>query len=164
MKFRHVLTYAAPLDEVYAMLADPEFREFVAQDQLVDAHSVSVSQTGRGMDVAIDLTRSTDGLASFAKSFVGESIKTEQRESWTGTDRASMTLSVPGKPGSMTGTITLTEAAGVTTETIDGDIKVSIPLVGGKLEGVIADLFTTALQVEQEVGTAWLAGEFDAED
>jgi len=75
-----------------------------------------------------------------------------------------MTLSVPGKPGSMTGTITLTEAAGVTTETIDGDIKVSIPLVGGKLEGVIADLFTTALQVEQEVGTAWLAGEFDAED
>ena len=44
-------------------------------------------------------------------------------------------------------------------ETVAGDIKVKIPMIGGKLEGLIGDLLTAALKTEERVGRAWLAGE-----
>ena len=45
-----------------------------------------------------------------------------------------------------------------TTETVALDIKVNIPLVGGKIEGLIADLLSKALRAEHHVGVEWLAG------
>ena len=38
-------------------------------------------------------------------------------------------------------------------------MKVSLPLVGGKLEQLIADVLGSALRNEQRVGRAWLAGD-----
>ncbi|MBA2465483.1 MAG: DUF2505 family protein, partial [Nocardioidaceae bacterium] len=40
-----------------------------------------------------------------------------------------------------------------------GEVKVSIPLVAGKLERLISDLLASALRSEQRVGRAWLAGD-----
>ena len=45
----------------------------------------------------------------------------------------------------------------MTTETVDLDIKVSIPLVGGKIEGLISDLLLKALKVENRVGRDYLS-------
>jgi len=36
-------------------------------------------------------------------------------------------------------------------------VKVNIPLVGGKVEGLIADLLRKALRAEHAVGVEWLA-------
>ena len=66
-------------------------------------------------------------------------------------------MTIPGKPGEMKGTARLTESGGVTTETVDLDIKVGIPLVGGKIEGLIADLLLKALKVENRVGRDYLS-------
>ena len=35
----------------------------------------------------------------------------------------------------------------------------NIPLVGGKIEGLIADLLSKALRAEHQVGVDWLAGD-----
>jgi len=51
----------------------------------------------------------------------------------------------------------LAESGGTTTETIDLDLTVKIPLVGGKIEQLIAGIFSAALDVEQKVGREWLA-------
>ena len=48
----------------------------------------------------------------------------------------------------MTGTSRLHESGGGTTQTVDLTVKVSIPLVGGKIEGFIADLLVKALEAE----------------
>ncbi len=66
-------------------------------------------------------------------------------------------MEIPGKPGDMRGTVALRESGGTTTETVDLTVKVGIPLVGGKLEGLIADLLLKALRAENTVGRAWLA-------
>ena len=58
----------------------------------------------------------------------------------------------------MGGTIELREPAGTTTETVDMEIKVSIPLVGGKIESLIADLLRKALRAENAVGRRYLTG------
>lgn len=156
MRFRHVLSYDATHDEVFAMLADAEFREVVAGRQLAVRHTVNLRDTAAGMDVVVDLVRSTDGLPSFAAAMVGSEITTRQHEVWRTRDRASLELFVPGKPARMEGSISLAESDGVTTQTVSGDLKVAIPFIGGKVEGLIADLFRMALEVEEEAGREWL--------
>jgi hypothetical protein len=59
----------------------------------------------------------------------------------------------------MKGTITLSPDGAGTHESVDAEIKVHIPLIGGKLEKLIADLLEAALKSEQRVGVAWLRGE-----
>ena len=59
----------------------------------------------------------------------------------------------------MNGTARLRESGGTTTETVDLTVKVGIPLVGGKLEGLIGDLLLKALKAENVVGRTWLAAD-----
>jgi hypothetical protein len=91
--------------------------------------------------------------------FVGEEIRIVQREQWVDPRGGSLTLEIPGKPGTFTGTVALAAAGEGTLERVAGDIAVKLPLVGGRLEAMIGDLFRAALKAEQRVGRAWLAGE-----
>jgi hypothetical protein len=59
----------------------------------------------------------------------------------------------------MDGSIVLAGAGARTVETVTGDIKVKVPLVGGKIEALVGDLLGHALDVEQRVGRTWLAEE-----
>lgn len=151
----HEMTYDAPADRVLEMLADPAFREEVCDYQRVLRRTVTVETTGSGMDVVIDQFQSVKGLPSFATKLVGDEVNIVQRESWTGT-RGDIEVTIPGKPGDMKGTAVIVESGGVTTETVDLTIKVGIPLVGGKIEGLISDLLLKALKAENKVGRAYL--------
>lgn len=151
----HEMTYDAPADRVLEMLADPAFREEVCDYQRVLRRTVTVETTESGMDVVIDQFQSVKGLPSFATKLVGDEVNIVQRESWTGT-RGDIEVTIPGKPGDMKGTAVVVESGGVTTETVDLTIKVGIPLVGGKIEGLISDLLLKALKAENKVGRAYL--------
>lgn len=156
MKFSHEIRYGASAADVYALLADQSFREEVCRAGGALEHDVSITPAGDGMKVVVDQTLPAAGIPSFATKFVGDRIQVIQTETWTSPTQADLELQIPGKPGHMRGTITLTESAGETVEAVAGDLKVSIPLVGGKLEGLIADLLRSALKSEQRVGSARL--------
>ena len=118
-------------------------------------HSVDVT----GSTVTVDQTQRVRKVPAFATKLVGESIRIHQVEEWTANDRATLDLTIPGKPGQLTGAITLMADGEGTTYRVAGDLKVSIPLVGGKLEGVIASLLHMFFTREHEVGRGWLADE-----
>ena len=158
MKYSHQMTYDASPAEVRAMLADPAFREKVCAAMKATRHDVSVEESGSGMTVLVDQTQPANGIPSFAKKFVGDEIQIVQREEWGGATSSSLLVEIPGKPGALNGSITLAADGGRTVETVSGDIKVKIPMIGGKLEGLIGDLLTSALRTEERVGRAWLAG------
>jgi hypothetical protein len=147
------LAYDAPLDAVSAMLADPAFREQVLERQRVLRGDVSVD----GGTVRIEQVQSARGIPAFATKFVGDEITIVQEEEWATPDRAAITVTIPGKPGDMTGSAMLAEAGAGTVETVDLTIRVGIPLVGGKIEKLIADILAKALRKEHEVGVEWLA-------
>jgi len=153
----HEMPYDATLAEVAAMLADADFRRQVCERQGVLRSDVEVTPRGQGTHVRIDQVHPANGIPSFAKKFVGEEIQIVQEESWGTADRADVTVTIPGKPGDMTGAATLTESGGTTTERVELTVKVGIPLVGGKLEGLIADLLLKALKTEHVVGKEWLS-------
>ena len=147
----------ATLDQVYAMLVTREFREAVCDYQRVVRHEVTVNQVGETASVTIDQDHGTDRLPGFAKKIVGDRINIVQSEVWTGGAHGNITVTVPGKPGEMTGTATLVADGSSVVENVDMTVKVNLPLIGGKVEGLIADMLRKALRAEHHVGREWLA-------
>lgn len=158
MKFEHTLRYDASPAEVFAMLGDPVFRERVCEAQHVSEATVEIDGVDDTMTVSIDQRRPSDGIPSFAKKFVGDTIHIAQREEWSSATDAVLDVTIPGKPGHMKGTITLRPDGDGTVETVTGELKVHIPIVGGKIEGLVIELFEHALEAEQRIGKTWLAG------
>jgi len=156
-RIQHELTYDAPVDDVAAMLRDPAFREEVCDYQRVISKKVTITPSGDGMDVVIDMVQPAQGIPSFAQKFVGDKINIVQSESWSSATEGDITVAIPGKPGEMKGTARLAESGSGTVETVDLTVKVNIPLVGGKLEGLIAGLLEKALVAENTVGRTWLS-------
>ena len=154
---KHEMTYDASLAEVAAMLGEADFRRAVCDRLGVLRSEVDVTPDGAGKRVRIEQVQAAQGIPSFARKFVGDEITIVQEEEWGAADKADVTVTIPGKPGDMTGTATLTESGGRTTEVVELTVKVGIPLVGGKLEDLIAGLLLKALKTEEKVGREWLA-------
>lgn len=147
------LTYDAPLAEVSRMMVDQAFREEVLTQLRVVRGSVDVTDNV----VTIEQVQAAHGVPHFIGRLVGDEICIIQRETWTSEDRAEVEVTIPGKPGHMTGTTTLVESGGRTVETVILDITVRLPLVGGKMEGFVRDMLLRALDKEHRAGAAWLA-------
>ena len=156
-RIQHELTYDAPVADVAAMLRDPAFREEVCDYQRVISKKVTITQRGEGKDVVIDMVQPARGIPGFAQKFVGDTINIVQSESWSSPTQGQISIAIPGKPGDMSGTAVLKESGSGTVETVDLTVKVNIPLVGGKLEGLIAGLLEKALVAENTVGREWLS-------
>jgi hypothetical protein len=154
---RYELRYddATP-EQVYAMLADPEFRDAVCQYQRFPRREVTITPTAAGMDVKVDQYRPATEVPSFARKLVGEELNIVQTESWSSATEASLHVTIPGKPGDMKGTVTLTAVDGGTTEVVAVEVKTSIPLIGGKIETLIGDMLGKAVRAENRVGKDWL--------
>jgi len=148
----------ATVEQVYSMLGTKEFREAVCDHQRVLRRTVTVEENGAARRVTIDQGHGTDRLPGFAKKIVGGHINIVQSESWTGGGNGQITVTVPGKPGEMTGTAILVPEDGGVTEKVDMTVKVNLPLIGGKVEALIADMLRKALDSEHTVGKEWLAG------
>lgn len=159
MRFTHELTYDAPPDDVRQMLADRAFRQKVCGAMRSARSEVSIEDTGAGMEVVVDQTQPSRGIPAFARSLVGDQIRIVQRESWADPSGGSFTIEIPGKPVALTGAVALAADGAGTVQSVTGDVKVKIPMVGGKLEVLIGDMLRAALQTEQRVGRAWLAGD-----
>jgi uncharacterized protein YndB with AHSA1/START domain len=158
MKFRHEITYDAPAADVWTMLSDPAFRQKSCEAMGVVSSTIAVEPTGQGMKVRIDQVQRTEGIPSFARKFAGETTEAVQVEEWSDRRNATLTVRTPGKPTEITGTLTLTEEDGRTIETFDGECRVKVPLIGGKLEGLMSDLFRKGMDKEHQAGVAWLGG------
>ena len=154
---KHTMTYEASLDDVSAMLDDQAFREEVVAAQGGTPQKVEVKVSDGTATALVDQVQPAQGIPSYAKKFVGDRINIVQRETWTAGDHADLEVTIPGKPGQMVGTITLAEKGGTTTQTVDVDIKVNIPVVGGKIEKLISDMLAKALRAEERVGRDYLS-------
>ncbi len=158
--FEFDLEYAATPDEVYEMIGDPEFRAAVCEYQGVLRHEVGITPDGEGMEVFVAQAHETTMVPSFARNLVGDEVVLERRETWTSMpDGADILVTIPGKPGQLTGRVEFYETDEIAIERVTGQVVVNIPLLGGKLEKMIADLLVMALKAEGSVGRRWLRGE-----
>jgi hypothetical protein len=149
------------VQEVRAMLADTEFRQAVCTYQQVEDSAVTVEEYDDGsMTVDLNRTYGTAQVPSFARRFVGDTIDLVQREEWITPTEATFEVRIPGKPGEMNGKAVLVQAGPDAVETVTMDVRISVPLVGGKLEDLVAGLMRDAFRAENKVGIKWLAGQW----
>ncbi len=154
--FRYETTYSAPPERVYAMLRSSEFREAVCDRLQLVRYTVEVTPDGEATDIAMDYVMAATGVPAFAASLIGDQIAIRRCESWSSPTLADFVITIPGKPGQMKGAVKLVGSGDETKQTVDAQIKVSIPFVGGKIEKLVGDLITSALKVEAKVGREWL--------
>lgn len=165
MRLQVVLRYAAPPDRVVAMLADPEFsrRVIVAADGRPEAVDVTGDATGAGpFTVTTRRAVPTDQIPPQMRSFVGATLDVRQAIAWgdheDGIRRGSVAVEIAGTPVRVTGTTHLVSTTeGQTVVEYDTRVRAQVPLFGSAIEEAAAGAVRHALQVEQRVGTAWLA-------
>lgn len=149
------ITYDAPLPTVTAMLADQSFREQVCAAQHAISRTVSISGIPGTVDIAY--TQETAGVPSFAKKFVGNTISIKQHETWSTPNAATLDIDAGVPIAVVKGSVALDARGSQTLQTFTLQVTVKVPLVGGKLEALIADMLRKALTKEQVVGKTYLA-------
>jgi len=146
--------FAAAPDQVFAMLVTKEYLDEVC----VASHAISHECTVNG-----STTSSTRVLPApdQAKTFTGPTLTVVEQIAWgdpdaSGTRTGQVSLTVPGQPVTMKGTVTLAAGGAGSVVELNADLKVAIPLLGKKLEQSAAPAILEGFKVQQDVGTRWL--------
>jgi hypothetical protein len=146
----------ATVEQVHTMLGDQAFQEEVCDRQHVLRKTVTIERDGEAMVVRKEQVQQTQGIPSFATKFVGSETTITSVDAWASPTAGTLNVSLPGPLGALTGTLAKQQRGNDVVQTVTLDIKVGIPLVGGKLEGVVADLMGKAMAKENQVGREWL--------
>lgn len=150
------LEFPAAPEQVFDLLLNRDF--------LID---VCKAGGATDFDVTVEGTRTisrrTLPAPEMARTFTGSTITITEDITWGGAEPdggrvGDLVLTVDGQPAKMTGTVTLAPNGSASTVTINGDLKVNIPLLGKKLEKSAAPAIYDGIKVQQDVGNRWLAG------
>ncbi|MEV0676622.1 DUF2505 domain-containing protein [Actinosynnema sp. NPDC050436] len=159
-RIEHLTTFPRPASEVYAALVDEGYlRDRLAVLGGTDAALVAFTETGGTTSYQLKQGVPADKLPPVARGVLGGDLVIDRAEAWTEAGRAgTVEVTLKGVPGRLDGTFTLADAAGGGSElTLAGQVKVSIPLMGGKLEGLITEQVGLLLDKEAEFTAEWLA-------
>ena len=117
---------------------------------------MSTSRDGATISVFREMAIDPPG---FIKNFVGNSIGIQETQTWASPTAGTLLVEILKQPGGVRGTMRLSESGASTVVTVDAEIAVKVPLVGGKVEGYVASILDRLLAKDEEIGRAWLAGE-----
>ena len=158
--------YDTDPDEVFAMLTDAEFLRAKLEDR--GDRAVEVLECGPGPDGFRIVTRRTVALdvPGFARRFLQPANTVTQTDVWSdadgaGTRTGTWQVAAAGVPVTLTGTMTLAGGAGHCVEDIDGTVSSPVPLVGGRLAGVVGRTAVDNLAAEHAFARRWLAARSD---
>ncbi len=151
--------YNATPEQLMAMLQDAEY----APTKYKDLGDVAFTVTNHeprdgGLNVTVD--REVDAnLPDLAKKFLGETTKMEQSEVWRadGDGFVGDMVMKSSSPVTITATNTIKPSGDGSDWTVDFDIKASVPLVGGKIEKMVAEETKNSLVKEFAFNQDWLA-------
>lgn len=152
MRFLKELTFEGTPEQVYELLTDQGFREQVAAGAGEGgSHSVSVTEGPDGRRSRVESRQPTTDFPAAARKVVGDTMTILQEEHWTSPTEARMDVTIPGKPGSVRGTFRLEPRGETTVQVVDAEIKVGVPIVGGKVEKLIGQIMGNLLKLQAKL-------------
>ena len=155
MKITAAQSYPADPTAVHAMLTDEAFLARAASELGAVEHKVAATPSRSALEAALP-------APSEIRRFIGDTLRIVMDTTWSdaagdGSRGGVLTLTVPGAPMKAVADVRIAPAASGSTVTYDGDLTVSIPLVGGQVEKMAAPQILDALAAQERVGQAWLA-------
>jgi hypothetical protein len=157
------IRYDADPATVFAMLADPDFQERKCAATGALDHEVEIEEyDDGGAAIRTNRTMPTDNIPDFVRTFVGQTLTVVQVDDWQpaaadGSREGTTVVEIKGSPVRLAAAMTLGPDGGGSRQTIDGDLKASVPIVGGRIEKAIEPALQAAIRVEQREGRTWLA-------
>ncbi|QFZ23617.1 DUF2505 domain-containing protein [Saccharothrix syringae] len=157
-RIEHRTASRRPARDVYAALVDEgHLRDRLAVLGGKDAELVTFTTTGQSTTYQLRQGVEAEHLPSFARGLLGGDLVITRTETWT---EAGLTGTIEGVlsgvPGRIEGTVTLADTAGGSELHLLGQVKVGIPLVGGKVEALVGEQVAKLLDKETEFTSEWL--------
>jgi hypothetical protein len=152
-----------PADEVYATMVDPDYlRARLEQIGGPGAALLEHSADVQGARYRLRLGLDAKDLPSVVRSVLSGDVTIERDERWTRQDSGrylgDVDVTIPGAPASATGAMRLRDVPDGGSELIvRTDVRVSVPLIGGKIEGVVGEQVQRLLAAETAFTQTWLA-------
>jgi hypothetical protein len=155
------IRFAADPAATFAVLVDKAFQEEVCRATGSVGTEVSIDESAGGATIRTSRELPTADFPDFLRKFVGDTVHVVRVDSWgpaaaDGARDGTITVEIKGAPVRLSGTITLRAQGGETVEDVQGDLKASVPLLGGKIEKAVAPSIRGAVGKEEEVGGRWL--------
>ena len=149
------LDFAADPADVYAMMTDQKYLDEVC----VASGSLSYHASVNGSTTRTSRTLPAPDLAA---RFTGPQLTVDEEIVWgppssDGSRSGTVTMTILGQPVRFRGKIKLSAGGRGSVVALDGELKVSIPVLGKKLEESAAPAVTEGYKKQQEVGDRWLA-------
>lgn len=165
-RIEHRSTSEWPASQVHAALIDLDYlRERLAE--LGGTRNELVEHAVDGDAVRFEVRQGvrTDSLPPVARTVVGAGdLVIDRSESWRreqdGHYTGEIAAEVAGVPCTVAGSMwlrDLTTGTDASEFLVEGEVRVNVPFVGGKLEDLVADQVQKLLAAEERFTTEWLA-------
>jgi uncharacterized protein YndB with AHSA1/START domain len=162
MQITETLVYPAPPDVVYTMMTDEEFHDRVCVATYATSHSAEVTWTQGRATVITHRVMPTGSFPDFAKAIVGNSLELVETIRYADADAdggrvGDLRIALGSTPIGLIGAIRIVPMEGGTEVTFEGNLKCTVPFLGGKIESAAAPTVIAGVHKEYGVGMAWLA-------
>lgn len=149
------MEFAAPPEQVFALMLDQGFLEAVCQASGSLSYDVSIEGLA---------TRTSRTLAApeSAARYTGAQLTIVEDVGWTdarpdGVRTGVVKMTVAGQPVNFNGEMRLAAGGPGTVADLTGELKVAVPLLGRKIEQSAAPAVLAGFRTQQQVGSDWLA-------
>ncbi|MFC7581253.1 DUF2505 domain-containing protein [Schaalia naturae] len=161
MHITQSFVYPAPLSRISQMYADPDhlLRRLDRRGILDPSVEANVAEDGTTTVVAAaagDPSLLPSAARRFVRSGLSARIALVLAPEAGGERRGTVDVTVSGAPVSASARLTLADRGESTEATVELDIRVSVPLVGGAIEQKAAGAIRGALETEPEAAREWL--------
>lgn len=143
------------VEEVFAILTSPEWPARKAAELRDDSAVVERMEHPDGGVRLVVSRELPSGVPGFLDRFLPADGRVVQTDEWGppvgGERHGRWSVSIPGAPASLGGTMRLEPTANGSRHAIEGDVTVRIPLIGGKAERFIGDMVVRLADKEDEL-------------
>ena len=161
MKFEETFDFDHAVDVVLRMFSDKEY--YLAKYERMGGDRPEVIDTqAAGDDFSITVRHALDAASlkfpDFLKSRIGDSLYLRQTDSWNlAKQQGRIQIEIEKTPVKIDMRLSMSDQSGTAHLEIQGDIKASIPLIGGKVEKAVAGPITKHIRKDLTVSNKMAA-------
>jgi hypothetical protein len=154
-------TLSFPAEKVFATMTDRGYLEARLRELGGPGSALLEHETGpEGARYRLRQGVSETDLPPVVGKVVGGNLVIERTETLRraegGRYAGDVGVAIPGAPASAAGTMSLDDAAGDSLFAVNADVTVSVPLLGGTIEGIVAEQVKRLLEAETAFTIRWL--------
>ncbi len=145
----------SPVGQTGSAITSERWPEAVARELHDDSRVISREQAPDGGVVMVHSRALPDGVPGFLQRFLPKDGRVTQTDTWDapsadGAWRGRWQVTLAGAPAQLGGTQTVVAEGDTSVWTVEGTVKVSVPIIGGKTESFLVEMLEklTARQAE----------------